>query len=147
VPARQHLYVEPIARHFGYGVDYAQTVKRYSTGSGKPGGVAEKFSHAKGVDFIDKRVIFGAPDLDKATTYAIERSNLTNRIWNARLIRRTLCFSKRVDRHAASVALGYVYRNLCHIPSNMRETAAMAANVTDHVWTLAELMDAGRPVS
>ncbi len=133
------LYIEPIGRHFGYGVDYAQTVKHYSTGSGKPG-TAEKFSHAKGVDFIEKRVIFGAPDLDRATTYAIERSNLTNRVWNARLIRRTLCFSKRVDRHAAAVALGYVYRNFCHIPKNMRETPAMAADITDHLWSLDELM-------
>ena len=135
------LYVEPVARHFGYGVDMVQTVKRYSTGSGGTG-VAEKFSHGKGVDFIEKRVIFGAPDLGKATTYAIERSNLTNRIWNARLIRRTLCFSKRTDRHDASIALGYVYRNLCHKPSNMRETAAMAANITGHIWSLAELMEA-----
>ena len=133
------LYIDPIGKHFGFGVDYAQTVKRYSHGGGKPG-FAEKFSHAKGVDFIEKRVVFGAPDLNKATTYAIERSNLTNRMWNARLIRRTLCFSKRVDRHAASVALGYVYRNLCHIPRNMRETSAMAAGITDHVWSLDELM-------
>jgi IS1 family transposase len=136
------LYVEPIGRHFGYGVDYAQTVKRYTRGGGDKPGVAEKFSHAKGVDFIEKRVIFGAPDLGKATTYAIERSNLTNRTWNARLNRRTLCFSKRTDRHDAAIALGYVYRSLCHIPRNMRETPAMAANITDHVWSLADLMEA-----
>jgi hypothetical protein len=133
------LYVEPIGKHFGYGVDYAQTIKRYTHGSGKPG-VAEKFSHTKGVDFIEKRVIFGAPNLDKATTYAIERSNLTNRTWNAPMVRRTLCFSKRLDRHAAAVGLGYVYRNLCHIPRNMSQTAAMAANITDHLWSLEELL-------
>ena len=121
-------------------VDYAQTIKRYSTGSGGKPGVAEKFSHAKGVDFIEKRTIFGAPDLSKATTYAIERSNLTNRTWNSRMVRRTLCFSKRFDRHAAAVALAYVYRNLCHIPRNMRMTAAMAAGITDHVWSIEELM-------
>jgi IS1 family transposase len=130
------LYVEPIGRHFGYGVDYAQMVKRTKDGGGK---------------FLEKR-IFGAPDLDKTTTYAIERSNLTNRTWNARLIRRTLCFSKDVDRHDASIALAYVYRNLCHVPERKKETAAMAANVTDHVWDLEELMvaaleapDVGKP--
>lgn len=133
------LYVEPVARHFGYGVDMAQMIKRFSNGGGKPG-VAEKFSVASGVQFIEKRTIFGAPDLAKTTTYAIERSNLTNRLWNARLHRRTLCFSKRTDRHDASIALAYVFRNLCHIPKNMRETAAMAAGVTDRLWSLEELM-------
>lgn len=133
------LYEAPILRHFGYAVPYAQTVKRFAHGGGRPG-FAEKFSHAKGVDFIEKRVIFGAPDLDRATTYAVERSNLTNRQWNARLHRRTLAFSKKLPNHRASIALTYVFRNLCHIPRDMRETAAMAANVSDHVWGLEELM-------
>ncbi len=133
------LYEEPIGRHFGYGVDYAQMIKRFNASGGKPG-VAEKFSVESGVKFIEKRVIFGAPDLDQTTTFAIERSNLTNRAWNSRLVRRTLCFSKSVDRHDASIALAYVFRAFCHIPKGMRETPAMAANVTDHLWSLEELM-------
>ncbi len=135
------LYEQPILLHFGYAVAYVQTIKRFSQGGGRPG-VAEKFSHAKGVNFIEKRVIFGAPDLDKATTYAIERSNLTNRQWNARLHRRTLAFSKRLDSHRANIAIMHVYRNLCHIPRNMRETPAMAVGACDRVWSLAELMAA-----
>lgn len=135
------LYIEAIGKHFGYGVDYAQMIKRFSSGGGKPG-VAEKFSHAKGVDFIEKRIIFGAPDMGKVTTYAIERSNLTNRTWNARLNRRTLCFSKKVDRHDASIALAYVFRNFCHIQRNMRVTPAYEAGITDHIWSLEELMAA-----
>lgn len=137
------LYVKPIAKHFGYGVDYAQQVKRLSARGGGRTGVAEKFSPGSGVSFIEKRVIFGAPDLDAATTFAIERGNGTNRCWNSRLVRRTLCFSKRVDRHAAAVDLQYVYRNLCWIPRTpreMRETSAMAAGITDHVWSVEELM-------
>jgi len=63
-------------------------------------------------------------------------------VWNARLIRRTLCFSKKFDRHCASIALMFVYRALCHKQTNMRETAAMAAGITDHWWSLEELMDA-----
>lgn len=133
------LYEAAILRHFGYAVPYVQTVKRFAQGGGRPG-VAEKFSHAKGVDFIEKRVIFGAPDLSKATTYAIERSHLTSRQWNARLHRRTLAFSKRVESHRASIAVQHVYRNLCHIPRNMRVTPAMAAGVTDKVWSLSDLM-------
>ena len=135
------LYEAPIAANFGPAVPYIQTVKNYA---GKPSRTAEaeKFSPKRGVDFIQKRAIYGAPDFDVATTYAIERSNGTNRCWNARLHRRTLAYSKDLDRHKASMALMYVYRNLCWIQRNMRVTAAMAAGVTDHVWELGELMAA-----
>lgn len=137
------LYAAPILLNFGYAVPYIQTIKQVSDrGSRTPTG--EKFSPKRGVDFILKRAIFGAPSFEKATTYAIERSNGTNRCWNARLNRRTLKFSKDLDRHKASMALMYVYRNLCHVQRNMTRqgTAAMVAGITDHVWDLAELMEA-----
>lgn len=136
------LYEEPIFLWFGYAVLYAKMIKHFKNGGGRPGTVAEKFAVPKGVDLIEKRVVFGCPNLHETTTWAIERSNLTNRQWNARLHRRTLCFSKRLPNHKAAIALMYVYRNLCWISRDMRETAAMAAGVTDHVWSIAELMAA-----
>ncbi|XXX76653.1 IS1 family transposase [Sorangium sp. So ce134] len=133
------LYAQPIAANFGPAVPYMQTVKNFSSRPGKPG-VSEKYAVPRGVDFIQKRAVFGTPDPAKATNYAIERSNLTARQWNARLRRRTLAFSKKLSRHCAAIALHYVYVNLCHIPRNMRITPAMAAGVTDHVWSLETLM-------
>ncbi|WP_437786664.1 IS1 family transposase [Sorangium sp. So ce1097] len=133
------LYAQPIAANFGLAVPYMQTVKNFTARPGKPG-TSEKYSVERGVDFIQKRAVFGTPDPAKATNYAIERANLTARQWNARLRRRTLAFSKKLTRHCAAVALHYVYTNLCHIPRNMRVTPAMAAGITDHVWTLEELM-------
>ncbi|WP_437980428.1 hypothetical protein [Sorangium sp. So ce117] len=118
-----------------------QMVKNFSARPGKPG-TSEKFAVERGVDFIQKRAVFGMPDPAKATNYAIERSNLTARQWNARLRRRTLAFSKKLTRHRAAIALHYTYVNLCHIPRNMRITPAMAAGITDTVWTLEMLMDA-----
>ncbi|WP_437486624.1 IS1 family transposase [Sorangium sp. So ce1014] len=135
------LYAQSIAANFGRAVPYMQTVKNFSSRPGKPG-TSEKYAVPRGVDFIQKRAIFGTPDPAKATNYAIERSNLTARQWNARLRRRTLAFSKKLSRHCAAVALHYVHVNFCHIPRNMRVTAAMAAGVTDRVWSLQELMDA-----
>ncbi|WP_437574631.1 IS1 family transposase [Sorangium sp. So ce887] len=133
------LYAQSIAANFGRAVPYMQTVKNFSSRPGKPG-TSEKFAVPRGVDFIQKRAIFGTPDPAKATNYAIERSNLTARQWNARLRRRTLAFSKKLSRHCAAVALHYVHVNFCHIPRNMRVTPAMAAGVTDRAWTLEELM-------
>jgi IS1 family transposase len=135
------LYESAIAVNFGPAVPYVQTIKRY-TDRGSNTATGEKFSPKRGVDFIEKRIVSGTPDLDKATTYAVERSNGTNRQWNARLNRRTLKFSKDLDRHKASIALQYVYRNLCWVQRNMRVSAAMAAGVTDHLWELGELMEA-----
>ncbi|WP_437490613.1 IS1 family transposase [Sorangium sp. So ce1014] len=132
------LYAQPIAANFGRAVPYMQTVKNFSARPGKPG-TSETFAVARGVDFIQKRAVFGTPDPAKATNYAIERSNLTARQWNARLRRRTLAFSKKVTRHRAAIALHYVYVNLCHIPRNVRITPAMAAGITDTVWTLEQL--------
>jgi IS1 family transposase len=135
------LYAQPIAAKFGRAVPYMQTVKNFTARPGKPG-TSEKFAVERGVDFIQKRAVFGTPDPAKATNYAIERSNLTARQWNARLRRRTLAFSKKLSRHRAAIALHYTYTNLCHIPRNMRITPAMAAGITDTVWSLQELMDA-----
>ncbi|XXT17948.1 IS1 family transposase [Sorangium sp. So ce429] len=135
------LYAQPIAANFGPAAPYMQTVKNFSARLGKPG-VSEKYAVPRGVDFVQKRAVSGTPDPAKATNYAIERSNLTARQWNARLRRRTLAFSKKLSRHCAAVALHYVYTNLCHIPRNMRITPAMAAGITDTVWTLEMLMDA-----
>lgn len=135
------LYESSILTNFGYAVPYMQTIKRFSAKGGGDG-TAEKYAVPKGVDFIEKRVVFGAPDPSKATTYAIERNNLTGRTWNARLNRRTLAFSKKVTRHAAAIALFYAHYNLCHIPRTQRATPAMVAGVADKVWTLADLMEA-----
>lgn len=135
------LYPKPIGINFGFGVDYMQQVKNFSKRPGRTP-ESEKSTPGSTEPFIDKKRIFGTPDRDKATTYAIERNNCTARQWNARLRRRTLNFSKRLDRHCAAISLHYVYQNLCHIPRNMRETAAMAAGITDKVWSLAELLEA-----
>ncbi|WP_437794240.1 IS1 family transposase [Sorangium sp. So ce693] len=135
------LYAQPIAANFGRAAPYMQTVKNFTARPGKPG-TSEKFAVERGVDFIQKRAVFGTPDPAKATNYAIERANLTARQWNARLRRRTLAFSKKLSRHRAAIALHYTYVNLCHLPRNMRGTPAMAAGITDTVWSLQELMDA-----
>lgn len=136
------LYEKPIAKGFGPAVPYMQTVKKFTGRGSDRTGTAEKYAPEHGVKFIEKRLISGLPDEELATTYAIERSNLTNRQWNARLGRRTLSFSKLVERHRAAVALMYVYRNFCHIQRNMKASPAMMANVTDRLWSLEELLDA-----
>ena len=132
-------YVPAIGASFGPGVDYAQTIKNYRHGARR--GPDHRYEPPR-EPFITKKTIFGTPDIKSATTAHIERNNGTMRHHIGRMRRLCYAFSKSLEHHVAAVALCYVHYNFCWIPRTMRETPAMAAGVTDHVWELPEFMDA-----
>jgi hypothetical protein len=88
----------------------------------------------------------GDPDLDTACTSHIERSNLTIRILLRRFTRLTNGHSKSWRHHEAAIALLFAYYNFArpHMTLTEREerptTPAMAAGLTDHVWSVTELL-------
>ena len=106
---------------------------------------------------IKLRVIFGDPSqtlalLGQSTAY-IERTHLTMRLFNGRLTRKTLAFSKQLDVYRASVAWEDLVYNLARPVKTLRvrifgdpkrkwkqRSPAMAANLTDHIWTVKELL-------
>jgi hypothetical protein len=106
---------------------------------------------------IKLRVIFGKKSevlalLGKSTAY-IERSNLTSRLFNGRQVRKTLAFSKDVAAYTASAVWEDSYYNLVRTHKSLRlpvadassrkwlpQTPAMAAKLTDHIWTVKELL-------
>ena len=49
-------------------------------------------------------------------------------------------FSKKVENHAAAVALWFMYYNFCRVHQTLRVTPAMEAGIANHVWSLAELV-------
>lgn len=57
-----------------------------------------------------------------------------------RVTRLTNAFSKKIDNHAHAVALHFMYYNFCRVHQTLRVTPAMEAGLTDHVWTLEELV-------
>jgi hypothetical protein len=57
-----------------------------------------------------------------------------------RFTRLTNAFSKKVENHAHSVALHYMHYNFCRIHKTLRVTPAMEAGLTDHVWTIEEMI-------
>ena len=75
-----------------------------------------------------------------STSY-IERQNLTMRMSMRRFTRLTNAFSKKVENLRAAVALHFAHYNFVRIHNSLRVTPAMAAEVTDHVWTLDELVE------
>jgi hypothetical protein len=48
--------------------------------------------------------------------------------------------SKKWENHEAALALFFVYHNYARVHSTLGQTPAMAAGLTDHVWTVAEML-------
>ena len=57
-----------------------------------------------------------------------------------RFTRLTNAFSKKVENHAHAVAIHYKHYNWCRIHKTLRVTPAIEAGLTDHVWSLEELV-------
>ena len=57
-----------------------------------------------------------------------------------RFTRLTNAFSKKVENHGHAVALYFTYYNFCRVHQTLRVTPAMESGLTDHVWTLEELL-------
>lgn len=85
--------------------------------------------------------ISGNPDPAHVSTRDVERQNLTMRMSIRRFTRLTNAFSKKVENDAAAVSLHFAHYNFCRVHQSLNgQTPAMAAGVTDHVWTLDELI-------
>jgi hypothetical protein len=57
-----------------------------------------------------------------------------------RFTRLTNAFSKKFGNHCHMVAIYHAYYNFCGDHQTLRVTPAMEAGLTDHVWSLEELV-------
>ena len=60
---------------------------------------------------------------------------------NRRMTRLTNAFSKKIDNLRYSVAIHFMHYNFCRVHATLRVTPAMEAGITDHVWTIEEMLD------
>jgi hypothetical protein len=88
---------------------------------------------------VEKTEVRGCPDPKHISTSYVERQNLTNRMQNLRFTRLTNAFSKKIENHRHALALFYMYYNFGRVHQTLRVTPAMAAGVSDHVWTMEEI--------
>ena len=96
----------------------------------------------------DITVVQGSPDLDLVSTSYAERNNLTMRMSMRRYTRLTNAFSKKLENHAAQVALHFWYYNFCRKHQTLKTTPAVKAGVARYQMDLGELvrmMDAVAP--
>jgi hypothetical protein len=57
-----------------------------------------------------------------------------------RFTRLTNGFSKKIENHAAAVSLWFMYYNFVRIHQTLRVTPAMESGLSNHVWTIEELV-------
>ena len=57
-----------------------------------------------------------------------------------RFTRLTNAHSKKLENHRHTLSLYFMYYNFARIHSTLRVTPAMQAGVTDHVWSLGEIV-------
>ncbi|NTV64888.1 MAG: transposase [Oscillochloris sp.] len=101
---------------------------------------------------VDRRLAYGcmrcAQTIMEATqvtlgvinTAYIERLNATFRTWLPALTRRSRTPARQVPHlEAAMFWMGVVY-NFCRVHATLQGTPAMAADLTDHVWSVRELL-------
>jgi hypothetical protein len=129
-------YLEAIEGAFGGDVDYAQLVKIYGT---LPESAKGRYSPAECTG-CHKQRIEGNPDPAHVSTSYAERQNLTMRMSIRRFTRLTNAFSKKIEKHALSVALHYMHYNFARIHKTLRISPAMAAGVTDKLWSVADIV-------
>ena len=129
-------YVEPIETVLGMRVDYAMLVKVFATP--KSAG-PDWYGTGKIRDLIPSDII-GSPDPVHISTSYVERSNLSLRMHLRRFTRLTNAFSKKLENLKAAVALYIAWYNFCRVHGTLKVTPAMEARLTDHVWSLEELL-------
>ncbi len=136
-------YISAVEEAFAGDVDFAQLQKVYGP---MPEGDQRRYSPAECLG-CQKTAVVGNPDAKHVSTSYVERQNLTMRMSMRRFTRLTNGFSKKVENHAAAVALHFAYYNFCrsHMSLGKGEdgkgrTPAMAAGVEARRWEIADLI-------
>jgi transposase-like protein len=80
--------------------------------------------------------------IHRICTSHVEKHNLTMRMAMRRFTRLTNAFSRKWNNLKAALALYFAWYNFVHIHRSIRMTPAMAAGITDHIWTITELVEA-----
>lgn len=133
-------YLDAVEDAFGAEIDYAMLVKLYGQ---EPAG-AGRYSPPRCTGTATQ-IVQGNPDVKLISTSYVERQNLTMRMSMRRFTRLTNAFSKKIQNLECAVALHFMYYNFARPHQSLTPvrslgvTPAMAAGITDHVWTIGEI--------
>ena len=129
------VYLEAVESAFFEGIDYAMLQKVY----GVDPEAERRYSPAK-ILSSNLEVIKGEPTLKHISTSYVARQNLTMPMSMKRFAKLGNGFSKKLENHAAAVALHFMHYNFARIHRTLRVAPAMAAGVTDRLWEVDDLV-------
>ena len=127
-------YLQAVESAFGGEIDYAMLIKLY----GQPDGPEHRYSPPKCIG-VEMKGIAGAPTVEYISTSYVERHNLTTRMALRRFTRLTNAFSKKIENHCHALALYFTWYNFVRIHKTLRTTPAMAAGVTNTLWSMEDI--------
>lgn len=130
-----HAYLVATDAAFGTDIDFARLIKVYGSDPN-----AER-RYAPPVCISSRtEIVSGDPDPAFISTSYIERQNLTMRMSMRRFTRLTNGHSKKIQNHAHALAIHYVHYNFARKQAALKGTPAMAAGLSDHVWSVEEIV-------
>lgn len=107
-------------------------------------GVVQRLAHGS-LERAYDLIAMSQTGFGKINTAYVERLNATFRARMPALVRRTRSLAKTTERIVTDLFwTGSVY-NFCTTHSSLEATPAMAAGLTDHVWSVEELLRLNRP--
>jgi len=130
-------YLRAVDEAFARDVDFAQLVKIYGPARGNHQEV--RYSPGECCGAV-KNVICGDPEAKAISTSYVERANLSMRMGMRRFTRLTNGFSKKVENHEHALAIYFMHYNFVRIHQSIRVTPAMAAGVSDNLWSLEDMV-------
>ncbi len=129
-------YSYAVVEAFRWRVDFAQLIKIFA----HPSLTDQRTYSPTTIKSTRRRVIAGKPDPKHVSTSMVERSNLTWRMRCRRMTRLTNGHSKKWQNHEAALALMFAAYNFVTVHSTLKTTPAVAHGLTDHVWSMEELL-------
>lgn len=134
------MYLEAIEHAFGSEIDYAQLIKLYGQDFDER---EKRYSPAQCIA-SEKHIVQGSPDIKEVSTSFVERQNLTMRMNMRRFTRLTNAFSKKLQNHEYALALYFMHYNFVRphktLANPYPRTPAMAAGITNKIWTVEEIV-------
>jgi transposase-like protein/IS1 family transposase len=137
-----HVFKGIVDLLWGTSIDYAQIVKIIASAAER--NAAARYSPGK-IKETHRKAISGSPDMRRVSTSFVERTNLSIRMGNRRMTRLTNGFSKKWANHEAMMNVFFGVFNFCKKHGTLTTSPAVAAGITDHAWTIRELLEKTQP--
>jgi len=128
-------YLSAVEDAFGGQIDYSMLVKQYGAGPVEAGRYSPPACTGAVINAVS-----GNPDPKPISTSYVERQNLSMRMGMSRFTRLTNAFSKKVENHMHALSIYFMHYNFARVHSTLRVTPAMEAGISDHIWTLEEIV-------